>query len=71
MSAAPTLIREEVADLLSRVAAHAQAGAVHAGAGTDALLAAEIRCAASTLMCVARLIEHLRPDRQKPGGRAA
>lgn len=71
MSAAPTLIREEVADLLSRVAAHAQAASAHAEAGTDALLATEIRCAASTLMCVARLVEHLRPDRQQRGGHAA
>lgn len=71
MSADRSLIREEIADLLTRVSAHAQAGAVHAGAGTDALLAAEIRCAASTLMCVARLVEHLRPDRQQQGGRAA
>lgn len=64
-------IREEVAGLLSRVAAHAAAGAIHAEAGTDQMLAAEVRCAAASLMAVASLVEHLRPSRQQQGGQAA
>lgn len=64
-------IREEVTGLLSRVAAHAAAGAVHAEAGTDQMLAAEVRCAAASLMAVASLVEHLRPSRQQQGGQAA
>lgn len=64
-------IREEVAGLLSRVAAHAVAGAVHAEEGTDQMLAAEVRCAAASLMAVASLVENLRPSRQQQGGQAA
>lgn len=72
MSGAPDLspIREEVAGLLSRVAAHAAAGAVHAEAGTDQMLAAEVRCCAASLMAVAGLVAELRPTRQQ-GGQAA
>ncbi|MEE7456434.1 hypothetical protein MPAR168_15480 [Methylorubrum populi] len=64
-------IRKEVAGLLSRVAAHAAAGAVHAEAGTNQMLTAEVRCAAASLMAVAGLVEHLRPSRQQQGGPAA
>ncbi|HEV2542943.1 MAG TPA: hypothetical protein VGU70_09330 [Methylobacterium sp.] len=64
-------IREEVAGLLSRVAAHAAAGAVHAEAGTDQMLAAEVRCAAASLMAVAGLVAELAPSRQQQEGRAA
>lgn len=73
MTGAPDLspIREEVAGLLTRVAAHAAAGAVHAEAGTDQMLAAEVRCAAASLMAVAGLVTELRPSRQQRGGRAA
>lgn len=73
MSGAPDLspIREEVAGLLSRVAAHAAAGACHAESGTDGLLAAEVRCCAASLMAVAGLVAELRPPRQQSGGRAA
>lgn len=64
-------IREEVASLLSRVAAHAAAGAVHAEAGTDQMLAAEVRCCAASLMAVAGLVAELAPSRQAAGERAA
>ncbi|MCP2083943.1 UNVERIFIED_ORG: hypothetical protein J2W74_005208 [Methylorubrum zatmanii] len=72
MTGAPDLsqIREEVAGLLSRVAAHAAAGAVHADAACDQMLAAEVRCAAASLMAVAGLVAELRPSHQQ-GGRAA
>lgn len=73
MTGAPDLsqIREEVAGLLSRVAAHAAAGAVHAEAGTDQMLAAEVRCCAASLMAVASLVAELRPSQKQQGGRAA
>lgn len=66
-----TMIREEVAATLSRVAAHAAAGAVHVQAGTDAMLAAELRCCAASIMSAATLIQHLRPSRKQQGERAA
>jgi hypothetical protein len=73
MSGAPNLdmIRAEVADLLARVSAHAAAGSVHANAGTDRLLVAELRCCAATLLSASTLVSHLRPGEQKSGRRAA
>lgn len=73
MSTAPDIdmIRAEVADLLTRVSAHAGAAACHAQAGTDRLLAAEVRCCAASLMSVAGLVAELAPSQQRQGGRAA
>lgn len=65
-----TLIREEVADLLTRVAAHAGAASVHVQAGTDQMMAAELRCCAATLMSVSALVGEMRTVLQQ-GGRAA
>ncbi|KQT55424.1 hypothetical protein ASG52_24795 [Methylobacterium sp. Leaf456] len=71
MSAAPDLIREEIALQLSQVAAFAAAGSAQAQVGNDHALAFEVRCAAASLMAVAGLVEHLRPSRQQQGERAA
>lgn len=60
-----TLIREEVAGLLRCITAHASVAACHADAGTDRLLAAEVRCAAAAMLAVADLIQHLNPNRQQ------
>lgn len=60
-----TLIREEVAGLLRCITAHASVAACHAEAGTDRLLAAEVRCAAAAMLAVADLIQHLTPNRQQ------
>lgn len=65
-----TLIREEVAGLLRCITAHASVAACHAEAGTDRLLAAEVRCAAAAMLAVADLIQHLNPNRWH-GGRVA
>lgn len=71
-----TPIREEIALVLARVAAHAAAGAHHAQAGCDRALALELRCAAAAVMSAASLAGHLRPapwqhDRGHRGGHAA
>ena len=65
MSSAPDLIREEIAQQLSQVAAFAAAGSVQAQVGNDRALAFEVRCAAAALMAVAGLVDHLRPSRQQ------
>ncbi len=65
------MIRDEIAAVLGQVAAHAAAGSVHAQAGTDAMLAAELRCCAASIMSASALIQHLRPSRRQQGGRAA
>lgn len=73
MSTAPDLdmIREEIGDLLARVSAHAGAGSVHALAGCDRMLAAEMRFAAATLLSASALVAELAPSRQRQEGRAA
>ncbi|QIJ74395.1 hypothetical protein GU700_07270 [Methylobacterium sp. NI91] len=71
MSGASDLIREEISQQLSQVAAFAAAGSAQAQVGNDHALAFEVRCAAAALMAVASLVEHLRPSRQQHGGQAA
>lgn len=73
MSTAPDLemIREEIGDLLARVSAHAGAAACHAQAGTDGLMAAELRCCAATLLSASALVAELAPSRQRQREHAA
>jgi len=58
-------VRDEIASILARVAAHAAAGSCHAQAACDRGLAFELRCAASCLMTAAGLLDELRPSRVK------
>lgn len=66
-----TAVREEIAAVCARVAAHANAAMVHADAACDRGLAFELRCASAALLSAASLSQHLRPSGQAAGERAA